>query len=410
MFQFIHAADIHLDSPLRGLMQFEGAPVERIQSATRDAFRNLVQLAIDRQVAFVLIAGDLWDCDWPDAGPALFFTREASRLDKAGIPIYIVKGNHDAQSRLTGSIRKWPANVRFLGHNKPETVRLTELNVAIHGQSYPTQHVGHDLTVGYPTPVPNAFNIGLLHTALDAVDTGYAPTSVERLVSLGYDCWALGHVHQRRNLNSGGVHIEFPGNLQGRSIRETGPKGCSLVTVSDDHTVTSTFEALDTVRWLDLPVEVTELGDTEYGLDNSVRRAFDRAVVEHAGDEKERLLAVRLRLIHAADVSLRSGLALRDQLNAVAVDVGNIWIERILTIPALSADLPFPGLRALPIASEMRTLLTSPGSESAVSRWMEDFAELSGRLTGELAEMEIAKALNDKKAFCALAAQVGEEL
>ena len=81
MFHFIHAADIHLDSPLKGLMRFESAPVERIQSATREAFRNLVQLALDERVAFVLIAGDLWDCDWPDSGPGLYFISEVSRLD-----------------------------------------------------------------------------------------------------------------------------------------------------------------------------------------------------------------------------------------------------------------------------------------------------------------------------------------
>src|SRR5207244_463502 len=110
MFKFIHAADIHLDSPLRGLMRFEGAPVERIQSATRDAFCNLVQLAIDERVAFVLIAGDLWDCDWPDSGAGLFFIKQAARLAKAGIRIFIIKGNHDAQSQLTTAIREWGSN------------------------------------------------------------------------------------------------------------------------------------------------------------------------------------------------------------------------------------------------------------------------------------------------------------
>ena len=108
MFKFIHTADIHLDSPLRGLMRFDGAPVARIQSATRDAFRNLVQCAIDASVAFVLIAGDLWDCDWPDSAPGLFFIQQATRLRKAEISIFVVKGNHDAESKLTSSIRHWP--------------------------------------------------------------------------------------------------------------------------------------------------------------------------------------------------------------------------------------------------------------------------------------------------------------
>ena len=175
MFQFIHAADIHLDSPLRGLARYEGAPVERIQSATREAFRNLVQLAIDERVAFVLIAGDLWDCDWPDAAPGLFFIEQAVRLGKANIPVYAVKGNHDAESKLTGAIRHWPENVTFFNHRKAHTVRLDRWNVAIHGRSYPQQHVAEDLTAGYPPPEPGAFNIGLLHTCLEDGERLYAP-------------------------------------------------------------------------------------------------------------------------------------------------------------------------------------------------------------------------------------------
>src|SRR5438094_609699 len=101
MFRFLHAADLHLDSPLRGLIRFDGAPVERIQSATRAAFRNLVDCAIAERTAFVLLAGDLWDGEWPDAGPALFFISEVRRLNEAGIHLYAVKGNHDAASRIT---------------------------------------------------------------------------------------------------------------------------------------------------------------------------------------------------------------------------------------------------------------------------------------------------------------------
>src|SRR5580658_8028382 len=179
MFQFIHAADIHLDSPLRGLICFDGAPIERIRSATREAFRNLVQLAIDEDVAFVLIAGDLWDCDWPDSAPGLFFISQAVRLGKAGIPVFAVKGNHDAHSQLTGAIRKWPENVTIFHHKKPHTVRLEKWNVAIHGQSYAQQQVTEDLSAAYPPPVTGAFNIGLLHTCLEDGGTNYAPARVD---------------------------------------------------------------------------------------------------------------------------------------------------------------------------------------------------------------------------------------
>lgn len=113
-------------------MRFEGAPVERIQTTTRQAFRNLVQLAIDVRVEFVLIAGDLRDCDWPDSAPGLFFIQQAARLGKARIPIFVVKGNHDAESKLTSAIRHWPANVTSFSHKKPHTVLLEKYNVATH--------------------------------------------------------------------------------------------------------------------------------------------------------------------------------------------------------------------------------------------------------------------------------------
>ena len=232
MFQFIHAADIHLDSPLRGLTSFDDAPVDQIRTATRRAFENLVDLAIRESVAFVVIAGDLWDGDWPDAGPGLFFIKQAKRLRQEGIPVYVVKGNHDAENTLTRELR-YPDNVHLFGHLRPETVRLNPLNVAIHGQSFREANITSDLAAVYPPPVPGAFNIGLLHTCLDGDSRhyAYAPASVDALAAKHYQYWALGHVHQRRALERSGVPIVFPGNLQGRYIPETGPKGCELVTV-----------------------------------------------------------------------------------------------------------------------------------------------------------------------------------
>jgi exonuclease SbcD len=399
MFQFIHAADIHLDSPLRGLICFDGAPIERIRSATREAFRNLVQLAIDEDVAFVLIAGDLWDCDWPDSAPGLFFISQAVRLGKAGIPVFAVKGNHDAHSQLTGAIRKWPENVTIFHHKKPHTVRLEKWNVAIHGQSYAQQQVTEDLSAAYPPPVTGAFNIGLLHTCLEDGGTNYAPARVDHLVARAYDYWALGHAHERRDLSRDGVHIEFPGNLQGRSMREPGAKGCSVVTVADDHKVTSRFEALDVVRWQELRVE----GD-DHDIERIVRQALEQAVHKNVG----RLVAVRL---HVAG-PIAFGQALRDRLDAVAVEVGDVWLEKILVAPRSShlGSLDQRG-RGSSLDVELRELIASLATDDGIaSEWIGDFAKLRLQFSGELAEMEVAKALEDRQAFRTLVARVGEQL
>jgi exonuclease SbcD len=399
MFQFIHAADIHLDSPLKGLMRFDGAPVARIQSATRDALRNLVQLAIDENVAFVLIAGDLWDCDWPDSAPGLFFIQQAARLRKAGIPVFVVKGNHDAESKLTSSIRHWPDNITFFSHKKPHTIALEKWNVAIHGQSYAQQQVTEDLSANYPTPVCAAFNIGILHTCLEDGGTDYAPASIEKLVQRGYEYWALGHIHQRQNLSRDGVHIEFPGNLQGRSVREKGPKGCSLVTVGDDHSITSVFEPLDSVRWEQISVK-----SDDSGLEGAVRKALQQAVADADG----RLLAVRLEI--AGSVS--GGQRLRDRMDAIAVEVGDVWLEKVLVTASTDKGVP-AGKPALPVplASEISELIASLQADNGVlSQWMGEFAELRGRFVGDLSVGDSVTFLSEHNAFRALVEKVGGQL
>lgn len=394
MFQFIHAADIHLDSPLKGLSNFDSAPVERIRSATRDAFRNLIQLALDEQVAFVLIAGDLWDCDWPDAGPGLFFISQVRRLEKAGIPVFVVKGNHDAESQLTGAIRDWPRNVTIFSHKKPHTVRLEHCNVAIHGQSYADRHVTTDLSSGYPAPVRGAFNIGMLHTCLDDGGTDYAPACLDTLIAHGYQYWALGHIHDRQDLSRDGVHIEFPGNVQGRSIRETGPKGCTLVTVHDDYSISTQFQSLDVVRWQELYVEADDST-----LEVELRRAFEEVTNKKPG----LLMALRL---HVAG-KLTVGQALQDRILAVAVETGDIWIEKIqVTPPEREDDSCIRGFDP-----ELRQLLQTLSQDPThVTGWFGELANLRNQLSGDLATGEGGQMLGNTEAFQNMVIQIAGAL
>ena len=122
--RFLHAADIHLDSPLLNLERYEGAPIHEIRNATRRALENLVDLAIQQQVALVLIAGDLYDGDWPDHNTGLFFVGQMRRLREAGIALYMIAGNHDAANKMTRSLRL-PDNpsgdAPLLAHQRAET-------------------------------------------------------------------------------------------------------------------------------------------------------------------------------------------------------------------------------------------------------------------------------------------------
>lgn len=391
MLQFIHAADLHLDSPLKGLTRFEGAPVERIQSATRTAFRNLIDLAIERQVAFVLVAGDLWDGEWADAGPALFFLSEVRRLAQAGIDLYAVKGNHDAESRIT-PLFEWPDHIHFFQHRKPHMLQVPGLPVMIHGQSYAEQHVHDDLSQHYPSAIPKYFNIGMLHTCLEDGSEGYAPACLDSLVKHGYQYWALGHIHDRRAWDRDGIHIEFPGNLQGRSMRETGPKGCTVVTVDEAHTISTEFVALDDVRWLRLEIEAD---DAE--LEKRSKESLRNAVKQNGG----RLLAVRLVITGTV---AQTGQALRERLTGAAVDVSSdVWLERIEAHPRADRDTT----AALALDAEVRSLLAEVASDPAVMA--ELMADL-GALRSLLPEEALCHTWKNTEAMRELALQISEEL
>lgn len=290
-FRFLHAADIHLDSPLRGLDGQEGDIADRIRSAPRRAFENLVEYAISERVDFMVIAGDLYDGDWKDFRTGLFFVRQMGRLNAEGIPVFLLYGNHDAESRITKSL-PLPANVTTFGARKPVTFTLDDLRVALHGQSFRDHAVTENLVPLYASPRKGMFNIGVLHTGLGGFDPqhdNYAPCSLTDLTAKGYDYWALGHVHRRQILHES-PWIVFPGNIQGRHVRETGPKGAALVTVQHGE-VEVAWRDFDVVRWERLEVR-TRGAESFEDLGDRIRGAA-APLLQQAVD---RLLVLRIRL------------------------------------------------------------------------------------------------------------------
>ena len=280
-FRFIHTADLHLDSPLRGLDRYEGAPVEELRGATRRALERIVDLAIAERVAFVLIAGDVYDGDWRDFSTGLFFVRCMGRLRAEGIRVFIVSGNHDAASQISRHIQL-PDNVTEFptGRAASERFEVAGSAVVVHGRGFARRDVSEDLRATYPPPEPGAFHIGLLHTSADGREghANYAPTTVEALRNHGYDYWALGHVH-RREVLSDDPWIVFPGNPQGRHARETGAKGCSLVTVESGRVASVSHRETDVIRWAHLEVSVSDarsLGDIVDEAESTVLGAHGR--------------------------------------------------------------------------------------------------------------------------------------
>lgn len=326
--RFLHAADLHLDSPLRGLDRYEGAPVERLRTATRRALERLVDRALGEAVDFVLLAGDVYDRDWPDFHTGLYFREQMVRLDRAGIGVFLVHGNHDAQGVISRELTL-PDNVHVFSSRKAETVTLQDLGVAVHGRSFPNRAVDEDLVPSYPQPLPGLFNIGLLHTSLSGRPGHdvYAPTSESVLRAKGYDYWALGHVHAREWVSDDPPMV-YPGNLQGRHARETGPKGCQLLRVRDAR-VEAEFLALDVVRWqrLALPLD---------GIESlpALQVLFKQRLLEGIEGAEDRLHALRVELEGSTalqSTEARSPGTLEAALRAAAQDLieVEVWIESV---------------------------------------------------------------------------------
>ncbi len=327
MFRFIHTADIHLDSPLKGLEAHSDAPVAEIRGASRRAFDNLIDLAIEEEVAFVLIAGDLYDGDWKDYNTGLYFAGRMGRLDRAGIKVFITCGNHDAAS-ITTKAMPLPDNVTLFPHTQPDSITLDDLGVVIHGRSYSTKATTDNLAAGYPQHRSGYFNIGLLHTSLTGRENheNYAPCSLEDLKSKGYDYWALGHVHQRE-IVAEDPGIVFPGNIQGRHIKETGPKGATLVTVEDGGITNIEMRTLDVLRWAVCEVDLSDC-ETTQGVYDAVRSAF----AWERGKADGRTVALRLILtgrcpVHA--LLLDRTFPLTEEFRAIAESLGDVWLEKV---------------------------------------------------------------------------------
>ncbi len=328
MFRFLHAADIHLDSPLKGLEVYQDAPVDQIRGAARRAFDNLVDVAIQEEAAFIILAGDLFDGDWKDYNTGLYFINRMGLLGEAGIQVFIVSGNHDAASQISRALHL-PDNVRLFSHKKAETIILDDLNVAIHGQSFPSRIVNEDLTQYYPQGEYGLFNIGLLHTAL----TGrpghepYAPCTLDALRSKGYQYWALGHVHQREEISREPWAI-FPGNIQGRHIRETGAKGCTMVTVDEGQVREIEHHDIDVLRWALCRVDLNECETQEECLDR-VRQSLEEELARAEG----RPIAVRLVL--EGVTSLHGNLHEKsfhwmEEFKGIAASLIEAWIEKTI--------------------------------------------------------------------------------
>lgn len=383
--KFIHAADIHLDSPLHGLSAYPDAPAQQLRSASREAFSRLIELAIEEEVAFLIIAGDLYDGDWKDHNTGIFFSQQMGRLRKAGIPVFLIHGNHDAESDMTKKLTL-PDNVTAFSPKKPEVHPLHELKVALHGQSFKEKAVIDNLMQRYPDPIPGYYNIGILHTALEgySAHANYAPCTRAELHAKGYDYWALGHVHEFQQWTEQST-IVFPGNLQGRHIRETGRRGAVMVTVENGITnVERIF--IDVLRWEALQVDASDCSSMA-----DAARKVGRALEELLNIDSEVPRAVRVT-IHGRSPAhgLLFGKAkeLRAEvLNQIAV-IGNekLWLEKVKINTLPMSDASDYGMRMDAIADLQEILIAAADDEEFLASLNSDLQPFIGKVSSDVKE------------------------
>lgn len=261
--QFIHAADLHLDSPFSGLKHLPKELFKRVQESTFNAFDRLISHALENKIDFLLISGDLFDGEDRSLKAQIKLQKQMVRLQDAGIEVFFLHGNHDHLSGSWTSI-DMPNNVHIFSEQveKKHFQTINGTNVYLYGFSYGKRHVYEKKIKDYQKEEGADFHIGMLHgycTGGQTVHQPYAPFSVQDLLDKKMDYWALGHIHQRQMLHEE-PYIIYPGNIQGRNKKETGTKGCTFVSMNEFETNVQFLETADII-WEELFYSAKEIED-----------------------------------------------------------------------------------------------------------------------------------------------------
>ena len=384
MFKFVHTADIHLDSPLRSLALRDPEAAELIANATRQSFVAIIDLCLGERVDALLIAGDIYDGSHHSMKTAGFLTSQLRRLSDARIAVFIIRGNHDALSRITKQLQL-PQGVHVFGA-RHAAVSIENKNVVIHGVSFAKPSSPESLLPGFAPPVAGAINIGMLHTSLTgaAGHDDYAPCGLSDLASQGYDYWALGHIHKREVHAEGQNAVVMPGIPQGRHINEAGSKSVSLVTIDDNGSIKIEERPTALVQFERVPIDVT--GISEW---SELVALAEKALVDIREIVNTDAIIARIELhgqtILAAKIRRDNDVALEEFRHA-GQRAGSIFVESISNNVSELA-LETKSASSDPV-HELRTLMQSDGQSSPVinDQLRSILAALQSKLPPELRE------------------------
>ena len=331
--RFVHAADLHLDSPFTGLKAAAPADVANaLYHATFDAYENIINLCISEQVDALLVAGDVFDGADRSLRAQLKFVEGLKKLDTEGIRSFVCHGNHDPLDGWQARLDYPPGCRRFGPEWEAVPVFEDPDRALIHGISYRKRDVTENLALRLGNVDPGPFSIGLVHGNVgnNPEHGAYAPCSLDDLAQSGVHYWALGHVHTRQVLNERGPTVVYPGNPQGRHPNETGARGVYLVEVDDGGNVGLDFRPMDTVRWARLDSDIAAL-DTEQDLLDALHKGM-QALLDGADGQS---VVVRVRLTGRGELNrkLRRPNMIEDLVEAINGEWDErspfVWCERI---------------------------------------------------------------------------------
>ena len=402
-YRFVHAADIHLDSPLKSLALRDPALAELIGTATRQAFVGIVDLCLDERVDALMLGGDLYDGEQTSMKTARFLAEQLRRLDAAGIRVFVIRGNHDALSKITREL-VLPDSVKLFG-GWAEAVAVEGvaggLDIRVHGLSFAQAHAPDSFLPRYKAPVEGAVNIGLMHTSLGGrkPHDPYAPCSEAELQASGFSYWALGHIHARHAPEAPrrAATLVMPGIPQGRDINEAGPKSVTLVTVRDDRTLVVEERVTSVAQFERVRVDLGGIEDWRGALDRIARAlgsARDRTVSPH--------LVARLEIGGETPFAWqirRDPDRVRAEAGLVADGLGRTWIESVAIAVSLPAAAPVAGDAVAELADLIGT--TVLGSEAFRIGMGTTIEELTRKLPRECRDAVLGTDAQDSEAALA---------
>lgn len=388
-FSFIHAADLHLDSPFRGYGQIDFADaatrenvLRQLRDCTFTALDNIVRACLARRVDFLVLAGDIYDLADRSLRAQLRFQNAMEQLAEAGIPVFVAHGNHDHDDGRRAALT-WPDSVYFFppGEVAARPVVRRGLEIArIYGISYPRRDV-HENYASLFKREPNVpFALAVLHCNVggNAEHANYAPCGLEELVRAGFAYWALGHVHSRRLLCKQNPCVVYPGNPQGRNPRETGARGCYLVRVNTGGAIKLEFLAMDGVRWEQVRVPIDGLA-TEQELLERIDEQL--AVLRYRHDGRSVVARLELTGRGVLHRSLRydgvpEGILEEMRCRFAGPEGSFVWLESIRCSTGLAVD-----------KEALRNSETLLGDLLAISRQARESRGTAGGRDGEMRDM-----------------------